>query len=98
MAGVNDRLSLTTPDPIEERLEVLKTLMPEAFSEGKLDLERLKAVLGQNVETGRERYGLSWAGKAEAIRAVQVPSRATLRPMREQSVNFDESENLILET
>ena len=44
-----------------------------------------------------ERYGLSWAGKSEAIRAVQIPSRGTLEPMPDKSVNFDSSQNLIIE-
>lgn len=94
---VPDKLLLTTPNPIEERLEALRELFPEAFKEGKLDLETFKQLLGEKVETGRERYGLSWAGKAEAIRAVQIPSSGTLRPRREQSLDFDTTENVIIE-
>ncbi|ADH62496.1 Site-specific DNA-methyltransferase (adenine-specific) [Allomeiothermus silvanus DSM 9946] len=94
---VPDKLLLTTPNPIEERLEALREFFPEAFKEGKLDLETFKQLLGEKVETGRERYGLSWAGKAEAIRAVQIPSSGTLRPRRDQSVGFDTSENVIIE-
>lgn len=92
-----DKLLLTTPNPIEERLEALRELFPEAFKEGRLDLETFKLLLGERVETGRERYGLSWAGKSEAIRAVQIPSSGTLRPRRDQSVGFDTSENVIIE-
>lgn len=94
---VPDKLLLTTPNPIEERLEALRELFPEAFKEGKLDLETFKLLLGEKVETGRERYGLSWAGKSEAIRAVQIPSSGTLRPRRGQSVDFDPTENVIIE-
>jgi adenine-specific DNA-methyltransferase len=94
---VPDKLLLTTPNPIEERLETLREFFPEAFTEGRLDLETFKRLLDQKVETGRERYGLSWAGKAEAIRAVQIPSSGTLRPRREQSLDFDTTENVIIE-
>ncbi len=91
------RMPLTSADVTAERLEKLKELFPEAFTEGKVDFERLKQALGDVVDTGRERYGLSWAGKADAIRAVQTPSVGTLIPAPGESVNFDTTENLIIE-
>src|ERR1035438_3756278 len=53
--------------------------------------EKLRLALGDHVETGRERYGLTWAGKADAMRAVQIPSTATLVPVRAESVDWDRS-------
>lgn len=91
------KLPLTSETPLESRLEALKVLIPEAFTEGKVDFAKLKSALGEVVETGHERYGLTWAGKSEAVRAVQIPSKGTLEPMPEASVNFDESQNLIIE-
>ena len=75
----------------------MRDLFPEAFAEGKVDFNRLKTALGEAVDDGRERYGLSWAGKAEAIRNIQMPSTGTLVPVPEESVNFDTSENMIIE-
>lgn len=91
------RMPLTTSDPLDERIEKLKELIPEAFAEGEIDFERLRQALGDSVGEGRERYGLSWAGKADAIRAIQAPSAGTLVPCPEESVNFDTTENLFIE-
>ena len=81
----------------ERRTELLR-LLPESRSDGdKIDFERLKLALGESIEVGRERYGMNWYGKAECFKAIQRPSLGTLRPVREESVNFDETENLIIE-
>lgn len=88
---------MTTADPLAERVERLKELIPEAFVEGEIDFFRLRQALGDMVSEGRERYGLSWAGKADAIRAIQAPSAGTLVPCLEESVNFDTTENLFIE-
>jgi adenine-specific DNA-methyltransferase len=92
-----EKLSLTSHDPNAERLDALRELFPEAFSEGVLDTSKLAELIGQSTPTGRERYGLSWAGKAKAHRAVQSLSTGTLRPAPDESVNFDTTENLIIE-
>jgi adenine-specific DNA-methyltransferase len=85
-------------DIAAETLDQLRALVPHAFSsEGKLDVEKLKAALGEHVDVGRERYGLNWPGKAEAFRNVQGVSTGTLAPQPETSVRWDETENLIIE-
>lgn len=91
------RMRLESSDIVGERLAALKGLLPEAFTEGKIDFEKFRLALGDHVETGRERYGLTWAGKADAMRAVQVPSTATLVPMREESVDWDTTQNVLVE-
>jgi adenine-specific DNA-methyltransferase len=91
------RMPLTTRDPLGQRIDKLKELIPEAFAEGEIDFERLRQALGDSVGEGRERYGLTWAGKADAIRAIQAPSAGTLVPCPEESVNFDTTENLFIE-
>lgn len=91
------RLNLASHDAVGERIEQLKALLPEIFVEGQIDPERLRQHLGDFSKVGTERYGLNWAGKADAIRSLQIPSHGTLVPMKDQSVNFDESENLIIE-
>jgi adenine-specific DNA-methyltransferase len=81
----------------QDLLEKLKELVPQAFSEEKLDMQKLRALLGEAVNTDNERYQLSWAGKSEAYKVLQIPTTATLIPQPEQSVNWDESENIFIE-
>src|SRR5439155_25793937 len=82
----------------EEQKAKLRTLFPEAFTEsGKIDFDRLKLTLGEMVDAGKERYGMNWPGKADCFKTIQKPSMATLVPAREESVNFDKTENLIIE-
>lgn len=89
--------------------EQLKQLFPSVFTEtinddGELvesiDFEKLKAELGTFTdlfESRRERYGIDWPGKRDALRLIQTPSYATLKPCREESINFDTTENLFIE-
>lgn len=78
-------------------LEVLREHCPEVFTEGKVDPAKLTATLGPEVSGERERYGLSWAGKNDCFGHIQEPTTATLRPCREESVDFDATENLFIE-
>lgn len=81
----------------KERIKILQSLMPEVFDEGKIDWEKLKATLGEEVNFANERYVLNWAGKSDAFRIMQQPSSATLVPCREESVDFDRTENIFIE-
>lgn len=76
--------------------EKLKQLFPEAFAEGKIDFNKLKATLGEEVELD-ERYGLSFKGKSNVFRAIKQQTTSTLVPERSESVNFDETENVFIE-
>ncbi len=91
------RQTLESMDIAEERRAQLKQLFPEVFNENKVDFERLQRVLGEQIDTGKERYGLTWPGKANCMKVIQEPSRATLKPCREESVDFDNTENLFIE-
>ncbi|MBR3390693.1 MAG: site-specific DNA-methyltransferase [Prevotella sp.] len=71
--------------------------MPEIFDEGKIDFEKLKATLGENITFSNERYVLNWAGKSDAFRVMQCPSSATLVPCKEESVDFDTTQNIFIE-
>jgi adenine-specific DNA-methyltransferase len=84
-------------DAEEDALQRLAVAFPETITDGKVDLERLKQALGEHVETGRERYGLTWPGKAESIKAAQRPSLGTLRPKAGEGINEDSTGNLIIE-
>jgi len=89
-----DGKSLT---PQELKLQQLKEILPEAFAEGKVDWEKLKATLGEDINFANERYVLNWAGKSEAFKVLQAPTTKTLVPDKKESVNFDETENIFIE-
>ncbi len=84
-------------DPVEGNIERLKTLFPEAFTEGKIDFEVLKQLLGGHVEEREEKYGLNWHGKRMARRLALTPSTGTLRPCPEESVDWDGTQNILIE-
>ena len=93
-----ETLDLCSHDIAEDKKQELLRLFPESRTEGgKIDFERLKLALGDMVDVGKERYGMNWPGKAECFKTIQAPSLGTLRPCREESVNFDTTENLIIE-
>jgi len=92
------RLELGSMDVAAARREELLRLFPEARTEGgKIDFAQLQRALGETIDAGKERYGMNWPGKAACFRTIQQPSMATLRPVPEESVNFDTTENLIIE-
>jgi len=91
------RLDLRSADVIGPRAEALRRLFPEAVRDGKLDFEALHQALGDAVDDGPERFGLSWPGKADAIRVAQRPSDGTLVPMPAESVAWDTTQNVIIE-
>ena len=64
--AIAEKLALESLAPNLERFEKLRELYPDAFVEGKLDPEKLRQILGEDVDLGPERYGLSWAGKSAA--------------------------------
>ncbi len=93
-----ERLDLRSADITSDKIERLLELFPEARTEGgRIDFDRLELALGEAVDVGRERYGLTWPGKADCFRTIQTPSLATLRPARDESVAWDTTENLIIE-
>ena len=70
---------------------------PEAFADNVVDLDKLGQLLGERTSTEPERYSLSWSGRAAATRNTQTGTSKTLRPVRSESVNFDVTDNLIIE-
>lgn len=82
---------------VENNIEKLKTIFPDVFTEGKVDFEKLQSVLGNYIETNDERYNFTWAGKQNALRLAQTPSTGTLRPCKEESKNWDTTQNLYIE-
>src|SRR5262245_35793123 len=93
-----EKLDLYFHDIAEYRKQELLRIFPEIRTQGgKVDFVRLKLALGDMVDVGKERYGMNWPGKADWFKTIHAPSLWTLRPCREESVNFDATENLIIE-
>jgi adenine-specific DNA-methyltransferase len=96
-----EKIALTSMDIAEEKREQVKhciaATFPEIMAEDKIDLDQLRRVLGEWVEPDRERFGLSWPGKAACMKVIQAPSVGTLKPCRDESVDWDTTENLFIE-
>ena len=84
-------------DVVAENIDQLQSLFPEAFTEGKVDFEVLKQLLGGMMDEREEKYGLNWHGKRQARQLALTPSTGTLRPCPEESVNWDTTRNLMIE-
>ena len=92
-----EKMMLASMDIVGKKREALKRIFPEVFTEERIDFDHLKRVLGEWVDSDVERFGLNWPGKAECMKIIQKPSIATLKPVRDESVNFDETENVFIE-
>lgn len=97
-----EKLDLKSPDLVNANFEKLAELFPNCVTEtaeGKaIDFDLLKQELSHAVVEGnKERYRLEWPGKKEAIVTANLPTTKTLRPVREDSVDFDNTENLYIE-
>jgi adenine-specific DNA-methyltransferase len=97
-----EKLDLKSPDLVNENFEKLVAVFPNCVTEtidGKaIDFDLLKQELSHAVVEGnKERYRLEWPGKKEAIVTANIPTNKTLRPVREDSVDFDNTENLYIE-
>ena len=93
----SDKVKQFTPSLLDDRLKNLKKMFPEFFTEGKIDVPKLKEIVGEDVEEEAERYRFTWAGKSDAIQLLQTPTRATLTPCQEESVDFDATGNIFIE-
>ncbi|UZA05674.1 site-specific DNA-methyltransferase [Moraxella bovis] len=99
-SAISNQQSLKTAhntDFFGEKLAKLRQILPEIFSEHALDLEKLKTLLGDHLAQN-ERYGLNWAGKSTAYQALQAPTNNTLMPCPAESVDFDTTQNIFIES
>jgi adenine-specific DNA-methyltransferase len=104
-----DKLDATTPDLTRQNIARLAELFPECVTEGPagsasdrsepvIDFDLLRQALADHlVEGPQERYRLDWPGKRQALLAANAPIDKTLRPMRDDSVDFDTTRNLFIE-
>lgn len=83
--------------PHMDKLDQLRQILPEVFSENKIDWEKLRIVFGEDINFANERYVLNWAGKSDAFRLMQKPSTQTLIPVHDEAVNFEDTQNIFIE-
>ena len=93
-----NKLDMKSKDIVEDNISKISELFPDCISEGKIDFEMLKQELSQDIiKEEKEKYQLTWAGKNEAKINANTPINKTLRPLKEKSVNFDNTKNLYIE-
>jgi adenine-specific DNA-methyltransferase len=84
-------------DLIQDNINQIKNILPDAFTEDGVDFEVLRQLMGDEVAKGEEKYGLNWYGKNKARQIALTPSNGTLRPCPEESVDWDRTQNLFVE-
>lgn len=89
--------ALGSEDIVANNIERLKELFPTIFSEGKLVVEELQALLGDYVEKDKEFYQMTWAGKTQAQKEANKISTGTLRPNKADSKDWDTTGNIFIE-
>ena len=92
-----EKLTGESKDILFENIETWKKLFPDTFVEGRLDVDVLKEILGEYVDNRDERYSFTWNGKSKARMIAQTPSTGTLRPCKEESVDWDSTQNIFIE-
>lgn len=84
-------------DILEENIKNLRQLFPEVECDGKINFDMLRQILGEYVDDDKERYNFKWKGKGIALRFSQTPSTGTLRPCKEESKDWYDTQNLYIE-
>ena len=100
MSNEPEKVELFSPDLAAEKRAAFEDLLPGVIADGVLDVGRLTELLDiepSAVPEGRERFGLMWAGKSEAVRSLLTPSRGALVPDIGNSIAFDNAENVMIE-
>lgn len=93
----NHQLISTSPSFRTDLAKKLEELVPEAIADGKVDVVKLKELLAEDAGEPNERFGLFWPGKKQALRAAQEPTTATLRPAKDESKDWDTTNNIFIE-
>ena len=91
------KLNGESKDIIQDNISKLKEIFPEIVTENNIDFDKLKLILGNNIDESPEKYSFNWSGKNQAIKESQKTSSGTLRPCKEESKNWDLTENVYIE-
>ena len=94
---MSEKLDGLSMDVANANMEKLKAVFPECFAEGKLDIDKLLTLCGEYIEDDSEKYKFEWKGKIESLKHAQTRSTGTLRPCKDESVNFDDTQNIYIE-
>lgn len=97
MINENNQVPSSSLDITEQNIEKMRVLFPEVLTEKKIDFDKLRLILGDAVETAPERYSFTWNGKKQSMQLAQQPTVATLKPNKDKSKNWDETQNLYIE-
>ena len=102
-----EQMKMHSPDLTQQNIEKIRALFPNCVTEAQgtdgkiklaIDFDQLKQELSASIVEGpQERYHLNWPGKREALLTANAPIAKTLRPCREESVDFDTTQNLFIE-
>lgn len=92
-----DKMDGMTMNIEQANVEKLRKVFPEVFADGKVDFDKLQGLLGHYIADDKEKYSFSWKGKADSLRLAQKRSTGTLRPCKQESKNWDTTENLYIE-
>ena len=84
-------------DILEKNIEKLKSIFPEVVTEDKIDFDKLQNILGNYIDSDEEKYRFTWNGKMKSLRLSQTSSTGTLRPCKEDSVDWDNTHNIYIE-
>ena len=91
------KLNGKSKDIIQDNISMIKEIFPEIVTEDKIDFDKLKLALGEDIDESSEKYSFTWPGKIQSIKESQKTSYGTLRPCKEESKNWDSTENLYIE-
>ncbi len=91
-----EKLDGYSMDLEKANMEKLKSIFPECFSEGNLDIDKLLSLCGEYITNDFEKYKFEWNGKSECLQLAQRRSTGTLRPKIDESVNFDTTQNVYI--
>lgn len=93
-----NKLDMQSQDIVNKNIENISKLFPNCISEGKIDFEALKQELSKDlIDDKKEKYQLTWVGKKESIINANTPTNKTLIPLKEKSVDFDNTKNIYIE-
>jgi len=97
MTDTPAKVDLKSMSITDDQKTKLIQLFPQVFNEDRIDFDKLRRTLGEEIDEGEERFGMTWPGKNDCFKIIQTPSVATLKPVKKESVDWNNTENLFIE-
>ena len=92
-----ERVVGESPSPLDELVVHFRLLAPKVFSESRVDFEKLRELLADEIDERPERFSFTWSGRRDAVAMLQAPTSATLVPDTAESVNFTDAQHVFVE-